>query len=102
MAPWTYREGSDVGIRGRVPTLKSAFENPSDLFRGQFGDLVTLYEQDALFNNTSRFPSFSGIASVQSEINTRVLQPVMLGNKSAQEACDEANPEVQEILDDNL
>jgi len=102
LAPWTYEEGSDVGIRGRVPTLKSAFEDPSELFQGQFGDLITLYENDELFTRSSNFPSFSGIASVQSEINTGVLQPVMLGESTAQEACEAANPEVQEILDDNL
>jgi ABC-type glycerol-3-phosphate transport system substrate-binding protein len=102
LAPWTYTPEADVGIRGRVPTLKSAFEEPSDLFLSQFGDLVTLYENDDLFNRTSSFPSFSGIASVQSEINTRVLQPVMLGEKTAEEACSDANPAVQDILDDNL
>lgn len=102
LAPWTYTEEADVGIRGRVPTLKSAFENPSDLFLGQFGDLVTLYENNELFTRTSRFPSFSGIASVQSEINQKVLQPVMLGEKTAEEACNEVNPAIQDILDENL
>jgi len=102
LAPWTYAEGSDVGIRGRVPTLKSAFENPSDLFMNQFGDLVTLYNNDNLFTRTSRFPSFSGIASIQSEINTQVIQPVVLREKTAEEACSDANPAVQEIIDDNL
>lgn len=102
LAPWTYRADADVGIRGRVPTLKSAFEDPSDLFMGQFGDLVTLYQANELFTRTSRFPAFSGIAAVQSEINTKVLQPVMLGQNTAQEACDDANPAVQEILDENL
>jgi ABC-type glycerol-3-phosphate transport system substrate-binding protein len=102
LAPWTYREEADVGIRGRVPTLKSAFEDPSDLFVSQFGDLVTLYESDDLFNRTSSFPSFSGIASVQSEINTQVLQPVMLGQKTAEEACNDVNSSIQGILDENL
>jgi hypothetical protein len=69
---------------------------------GQFGDLVTLYQNDNLFNQTSRFPSFSGIASVQSEINTKVLQPVMLGEKTAEQACSDVNSDIQEILDDNL
>ncbi|MFC7203131.1 ABC transporter substrate-binding protein [Haloferax namakaokahaiae] len=102
LAAWTYNEDSDVGIRGRVPTLKSAFEDPSDLFRSQFGDLVTLYENDDLFTRTSRFPSFSGIASVQSIINTEVIQPVVLGNKTAEEACSDANSSVQEVIDEEL
>jgi ABC-type glycerol-3-phosphate transport system substrate-binding protein len=102
LAPWTYREEADVGIRGRVPTLKSAFEDPSDLFVSQFGDLVTLYENDNLFTRATNFPSFSGIASVQSEINTQVLQPVMLGDKSAEQACNDVNSAIQDILDDNL
>lgn len=102
LAPWTYDKDKDAGIRGRVPTLKSAFENPSDLFKGQFGDLIELYNNDNLFTQTSRFPSFSGIASVQSELNTKVLQPVMLGNKTAEEACKSANSEIQAIIDDNL
>jgi len=102
LAPWTYAEGSDVGIRGRVPTLESAFESPSELFESQFGDLITLYNNDNLFNRTSRFPSFEGLASVQSVINTQVIQPVVLGQTSAQEACDQANPEVQEVIDENL
>ncbi len=102
LAPWTYTEEADVGIRGRVPTLKSAFEDPSDLFMSQFGDLVTLYQDGNLFNQTSSFPSFSGIASVQSEINTKVLQPVMLGEKTAEQACSDVNSDIQEILDDNL
>lgn len=102
LGPWTYDEDQDVGIRGRVPTLKSAFEDPSDLFMGQFGDLVNLYEEDGLFTETSRFPSFSGIGSVQSELNTKVLQPVMLGNKTAEEACSDANSSIQSIIDDNL
>ena len=102
LAPWTYAEGSDVGIRGRVPTLKSAFEDPSPLFEGQFGDLITLYDNNDLFTQTSRFPSFSGIAAVQSEINTKVIQPVVLGEATAEEACSNANPAVQDIIDDNL
>jgi ABC-type glycerol-3-phosphate transport system substrate-binding protein len=102
LAPWTYEADHDVGIRGRVPTLKSAFEDPSELFESQFGDLLTLYEQDELFTRTSRFPSFSGIASVQSEINTSVIQPVVLGEKTAEEACSDANSGVQEIIDENL
>jgi ABC-type glycerol-3-phosphate transport system substrate-binding protein len=100
LKPWTYKD--DVGIRGRVPTLKSAFENPSDLFENQFGDLITLYDNDNLFQQTSRFPSFSGIASVQSEINTQIIQPVVLGNATAEEACSSANSAVQEILDEEL
>jgi ABC-type glycerol-3-phosphate transport system substrate-binding protein len=100
LKPWTYKD--DVGIRGRVPTLKSAFENPSDLFKNQFGDLITLYDNDNLFQQTSRFPSFSGIASVQSEINTQIIQPVVLGNATAEEACSSANSAVQEILDEEL
>jgi ABC-type glycerol-3-phosphate transport system substrate-binding protein len=102
LGPWTYDADQDVGIRGRVPTLKSAFEDPSDLFKSQFGDLIPLYENDELFTNTSRFPSFSGIGSVQSELNTKVLQPVMLGNKTAEEACSDANAGIQDIIDDNL
>jgi len=102
LAPWTYDPDHDVGIRGRVPTLESAFENPSELMMGQFGDLVTLYEEDNLFTQTSRFPSFSGIASVQSEINTQVIQPVVLGEATAEEACSAVNPAIQEIIDDNL
>ncbi|ADE01369.1 ABC-type transport system periplasmic substrate-binding protein (substrate L-rhamnose) (plasmid) [Haloferax volcanii DS2] len=102
LAPWTYDAENDVGIRGRVPTLESAFEDPSDLFRSQFGDLVTLYENDDLFTRTSRFPSFSGIASVQSIINTEVIQPVVLGNATAEEACSAANESVQEVIDEEL
>jgi ABC-type glycerol-3-phosphate transport system substrate-binding protein len=102
LAPWTYTEEADVGIRGRVPTLKSAFENPSDLFMSQFGDLVTLYNNDELFTQTSRFPSFPGIASIQSEINTKVIQPVVLGEMTAEEACSQVNSSIQEIIDDNL
>ncbi|MGB9933724.1 ABC transporter substrate-binding protein [Haloarcula amylolytica] len=102
LAPWTYTAESDVGIRGRVPTLKSAFEEPSDLFMSQFGDLVTLYENDDLFTRTSRFPSFSGIASIQSIINTQVIQPVVLGNATAEEACSNANSEVQEVVDEQI
>nr|WP_254533308.1 extracellular solute-binding protein [Natrinema gelatinilyticum] len=102
LAPWTYSSDADVGIRGRVPTLKSAFEDPSDLFRSQFGDLITLYENDDLFNRTSRFPSFSGIASIQSTINTRVIQPVVLGEATAEEACAAANSEVQKVVDEEI
>jgi len=102
LGPWTYDEGQDVGIRGRVPTLKSAFEEPSDLFDSQFGDLINLYEDDNLFTNTSRFPSFSGIGSVQSELNTQILQPVMLDNMTAEEACSNANSSIQSIIDENM
>ncbi|MFB6287265.1 MAG: ABC transporter substrate-binding protein [Halobacterium sp.] len=102
LAPWTYAADEDVGIRGRVPTLQSAFEEPTDLFESQFGDLITLYENDDLFTRTSRFPSFSGLASVQSEINTKVIQPVVLGEKTAEQACSDANSAVQSIIDDNL
>ncbi|WP_135305046.1 ABC transporter substrate-binding protein [Haloarcula amylovorans] len=102
LAPWTYAEGNDVGIRGRVPTLKSAFEEPTDLFKSQFGDLITLYENDNLFNRTSRFPSFAGIASIQSTINTEVIQPVVLGEATAEEACATANSSVQEVVDDEI
>jgi len=102
LAPWTYSSDADVGIRGRVPTLQSAFEEPSDLFQSQFGDLVTLYENDDLFTRTSRFPSFSGIASVQSIINTEVIQPVVLGEATAEEACTNANSQVQEVIDEEL
>ncbi|GCF15235.1 hypothetical protein Harman_31700 [Haloarcula mannanilytica] len=102
LAPWTYTADADVGIRGRVPTLESAFEEPSDLFMSQFGDLVTLYENDDLFTRTSRFPSFSGIASIQSIINTQVIQPVVLGNATAEEACSNANSQVQEVVDEQI
>ncbi|WP_276274182.1 ABC transporter substrate-binding protein [Haloarcula litorea] len=100
LEPWTYK--TDVGIRGRVPTLQSAFDEPADLMQSQFGDLLELYENDNLFTRTSRFPSFSGLSAVQSEINTTILQPVMLGNKTAEEACSEANSRVQSIIDENL
>ncbi len=102
LAPWTYSADADVGIRGRVPTLQSAFEDPSDLFQSQFGDLVTLYENDDLFTRTSRFPSFSGIAQMQSIINTEVIQPVVLGNATAEEACSSANSQIQEVVDENI
>jgi len=102
LAPWTYSAEADVGIRGRVPTLTSAFEEPSDLFQSQFGDLVTLYQNDDLFTRTSRFPSFSGIASIQSIINTEVIQPVVLGNATAEEACSNANSSVQEVVDEQI
>lgn len=102
LAPWTYSEDADVGVRGRVPTLESAFEEPSDLFQSQFGDLVTLYQNDDLFTRTSRFPSFSGIASIQSIINTEVIQPVVLGNATAEEACSNANSLVQEVVDEQI
>jgi len=102
LAPWTYDPDADVGIRGRVPTVKSAFEEPSDLMKSQFGDLIRLYNNDELFTKTIRFPSFAGLDSIQSEINKTVLQPVMLGKKGAQEACDEAQPKVQQIIDQNL
>jgi ABC-type glycerol-3-phosphate transport system substrate-binding protein len=102
LAPWGYGADADVGIRGRVPTLKSAFEDPSDLFESQFGDLLTLYDNNNLFTQTSRFPSFSGIASVQSELNTEVIQPVVLGNKTAEEACSDAKSGIQDIIDENL
>lgn len=102
LAPWTYDADADVGIRGRVPTLQSAFEDPSDLMMSQFGDLITLYEDDDLFNRTSRFPSFSGLASIQSEINRNVLQPVMLGEADAETACREANSAVQDVIDEQL
>ncbi|MFA1610851.1 ABC transporter substrate-binding protein [Halobellus rubicundus] len=102
LAPWTYSEADDVGIRGRVPTLQSAFEDPSELFESQFGDLLTLYENDNLFTRTSRFPSFSGIAQIQSIINTQVIQPVVLGNATAEEACSEANSAVQEVVDEQI
>lgn len=102
LAPWTYTQDADVGIRGRIPTLKSAFENPSDIFRNQYSDVLTLYENDNLFDQTSRFPSFSGLSSVQSEINTQVLQPVMLGNATAEEACSGVNSAIQEIIDENM
>lgn len=102
LAPWTYSADADVGIRGRVPTLQSAFEDPSDLFQSQFGDLLTLYENDDLFTRTSRFPSFSGIAQMQSIINTQVIQPVVLGNATAEEACSNANSEIQEVVDEQI
>jgi ABC-type glycerol-3-phosphate transport system substrate-binding protein len=100
LKPWTYKK--DVGIRGRIPTLKSAFEEPADLMKSQFGDLLNIYNDGNLFTNSSRFPSFSGLSSVQSEINTQVLQPVMLGNTTAEEACTKVNPKIQEIIDENL
>ena len=102
LAPWTYDSDADVGIRGRVPTLQSAFEEPSELFESQFGDLITLYENDDLFTRTSRFPSFSGIASMQSIINTRVIQPVVLGEATAEEACAQANEEIQSVVDEEI
>lgn len=100
LEPWTYKK--DVGIRGRVPTLKSAFEQPADLMKSQFGDLLNLYNNDKLFTSSSRFPSFSGLASIQSVINKQVIQPVALGNTTAQKACNKANSEVQSIIDENL
>ncbi len=100
LAPWS--GDPDVGIRGRVPTLQSAFEDPPELMETQFGDLITLYEENNLFNNTARFPSFSGLASIQSQINRSVLQPVMLGNATAEEACNNVNSDIQDIIDDNL
>lgn len=102
LAPWTGDPDNDVGIRGRVPTLQSAFDDPPELMRTEFGDLITLYEDDDLFNNTARFPSFSGLASVQSIINRTVLQPVMIGEATAEEACSDANDQIQDVIDDEL
>ncbi|WP_345780927.1 ABC transporter substrate-binding protein [Halosolutus gelatinilyticus] len=102
LAPWTGSPDTDVGIRGRVPTLQSAFDDPPELMETEFGDLVTLYEEDNLFTNTARFPSFPGLASVQSIINRNVLQPVMLGEATAEEACSDANEQVQGVIDDEL
>lgn len=102
LAPWTYDPDNDVGIRGRVPTLKSAFEDPHPLMEKQFGDLVTLYGRNELFTKTTRFPSFAGLDAIQSQLNRDVLQPVMLGNKGAQEALDAVQPKIQGIIDDKL
>ncbi|WP_229772897.1 ABC transporter substrate-binding protein [Halarchaeum nitratireducens] len=100
LAPWTYKQ--DIGIRGRVPTLRSAFEEPADLFRSQFGDLLTLYDDDSLFTTSHRFPSFSGLEAVHNVLNTEILQPVMLGDKTAEEACADAQPQMQQVIDENL
>ena len=100
LRPWTYKQ--DVGIRGRIPALRSGFENPADLMESQFGDLLTLYNNDRLFTRSSRFPSFSGLSSVRSEINTNVIQPVALGNATAEQACSNVNSAIQSIIDENL
>lgn len=100
LEPWTYKR--DVGIRGRIPSLRSAFENPADLMKSQFGDVLTLYNNDKLFTSSSRFPSFSGLSAVRSEINTNVIQPVALGNATAEEACSNVNSAIQSIIDENL
>ncbi|GKZ15192.1 extracellular solute-binding protein [Haladaptatus sp. T7] len=100
LKPWTYKK--DVGIRGRIPTIESAFEEPADLMKSQFGDLLKLYDKNKLFTSSSRFPSFPGLSSVQSEINTKVIQPVATGKSTAEKACNNANPAVQKILDENL
>jgi CBS domain-containing protein len=70
--------------------------------RRRFTRPDTLYENDDLFTRTSRFPSFSGIASIQSIINTQVIQPVVLGNATAEEACSDANSDVQEVVDEEI
>ena len=39
---------------------------------------------------------------MQSVINTQVIQPVVLGESTAEEACSAANSEIQEIVDDEI
>ncbi|MEY7851912.1 ABC transporter substrate-binding protein [Natrarchaeobius sp. A-rgal3] len=99
---WSYQDGTDVGIRGRLPTFEEPWENPSDLFRQQYDDLIELQQQGQLFATTEVFPSFPGLASIQSELIRNAIQPVILGNATAQEALDDIAPSVQETIDENL
>lgn len=100
LAAWTY--DTDAGVRGRLPTVKSAWENPNDLFTRQFGDLINLYEQDQLFADSAPFPSFNGLSQIKDLLIKQAIQPVILGQKDAQSALDGIQPDVQDVIDDKL
>lgn len=96
--PWTYRD--DIGIRGRLPTREDAWEDPEEIFEAQFGDLIDLYHDGELFEVAEPFPFFPGLASAQSELIRNAIQPVILGEMSAQEALSDLAPTIQDILDE--
>lgn len=80
----------------RIPGGKSAWKQP--VLKEKWPNWVSSYEAGTLFNGAMPMPRFIGISSVESALAT-AIQQVVLGQKTPQEALDEATTAAQQQID---
>ena len=97
---WSQNE--QLGIWGanpevaRVPAGKAAWTSPA--LAKVWPNWVSSYEAGTLFKGAEPMPRFIGVSAVESALGT-AIQQVVLGQKTPQEALDEATEAAQQQID---
>lgn len=80
----------------RIPAGKAAWDNPE--LAEAWPNWVKSYEAGTLFENGAPMPRFIGVSAIESALGT-ALQQAILGQKTPQEALDEATASAQKQID---
>ncbi len=80
----------------RIPSGKAAWDNPE--LEEAWPNWVSAYNAGKLFEGAEPMPRFIGVSAIESALGTAIQQAV-LGQKTAQEALDEANKAAQTQID---
>lgn len=80
----------------RIPAGKAAWDNPE--LAEACPNWVKAYEADTLFKGAAPMPRFIGVSAIESALGTAIQQAV-LGQKTPQEALDEATAAAQGQID---
>lgn len=80
----------------RIPAGKAAWDNPE--LKEAWPNWVKAYEADTLFKGGAPMPRFIGVSAIESALGTAIQQAV-LGQKTPQEALDEATTGAQAQID---
>ncbi len=80
----------------RIPAGKAAWDNPE--LKEAWPNWVSSYDAGTLFKGGAPMPRFIGVSAIESALGTAIQQAV-LGQKTPQEALDEANAAAQTQID---
>ena len=80
----------------RIPAGKAAWDNAE--LKEAWPNWVKAYEADTLFKGGAPMPRFIGVSAIESALGTAIQQAV-LGQKTPQEALDEATTAAQGQID---
>ncbi|KUF08681.1 extracellular solute-binding protein [Pseudoponticoccus marisrubri] len=80
----------------RIPAGKAAWDNPE--LAEAWPNWVKAYDAGTLFQGAAEMPRFIGVSAIESALGTAIQQAV-LGQKSPQEALDEATAAAQGQID---
>lgn len=80
----------------RIPAGKAAWDNPE--LAEAWPNWVEAYEAGTLFENSAPMPRFIGVSAIESALGT-AIQEAVLGQKTAQQALDDATAAAQTQID---